>query len=661
MGRLKVVIYDIEVLKEIFLIVIYIPETNEWKEFYVHRYGNTLDGFIAFTEDYKEYYWTGYNCLRYDSQIIEHVIRNNEYWYNKTWKEICEILFQLSKDTISDANYEIFPKYREEDLFLKQLDLFTIWHFNNVNRRTSLKALAFALNMEDIEELPIAPEEENLSKEDIKKLTEYCYKDVTDTYAHYLVTIGETSISLYKGEDKIADRLIMKDEYNLDCLNWDDVKIGSEWNKLDYKTATRRLDKDLKPEKIIFPFGKRFKEFFPKYITFQTPELRKFVREIGNQFVKNQKQEFKYIFNDELTVTIAKGGAHSCEGGRFIKPLEDEMYIQCDQGSQYPNAIRKHKVEPKHLPGWNRLIVSKIERRLHFKDLYKETKDPKYNSLQKMGKLALNGGAYGRLNTKGDWQEYPYGMLQVTMGCQLDILMIIEDLIVKGFRVVSVNTDGFDIIIKRKREQEFKDVLSRWEERIGNSELGNFEYTEFKWIAQTSVNDYIALKADNTLKTKGDFEIDKELNKNTSARIVPIALREYFVNGTPVEKTIKEHDNIYDFCIRQKSSKYFHYEGVKDNNVNVYNKLIRYYVSNKGEKIYKIKNPECLTNAPQRAQIEAGEWLCIVCNYLPKTTQVKDCDLNFDYYIDRTERIICKINKKYKRKKLEDKLQLSLW
>lgn len=37
-------------------------------------------------------------------------------------------------------------------------------------------------------------------------------------------------------------------------------------------------------------------------------------------------------------------------------------------------------------------------------------------------------------------------------------------------------------------------------------------------------------------------------------RIVPIALKEYFVNGIPIEQTIKNHRNIYDFCLRLKTN-----------------------------------------------------------------------------------------------------------
>ena len=640
---MKILIYDCETFKGYFLVKIYNPDTKMWYKFGVNQYENSLDGFIKFIEAHTEYFWVGFNCLRFDGIVVEWTLRNYEKWHDLAGLDITRKIWQKAQDVIDDSNYELFPEYREYDLTIKQLDLFTIWHFNNENRRTSLKAIAFALDMEDIEELPFDHFKEDFSPDDIDKTDKYCEKDVNVTYALYLVTIGETTNKWYKGENKIADRLAMEKEFNLKCLNWDDVKIGAEWNKLDYMNLTKRKEKDLKPQKVKHFYGKKFKQFFPKWVKFQTPELQKFVKELGETYVINKKQEFKHKFNEGLTATIAKGGIHSNEKGRFLKPEADEMYLQIDIGSQYPNAIRKLKVEPDHLPGWNNLIVSKIDRRLNYKKLAKQTKDPKYESMQKMGKLALNGGSYGRLNTKGDWQEYPVGMLQVTMGGQLEILMVVEDLILKGFNIISLNTDGFDAIIKRSREAEFKAILTEWEKVIGNDVLGNFEYTEFLWIAQTSVNDYIALKTDGTTKEKGDFEVDKEIHKNKSKRIVPIALREYFKNGIPIEQTIRNHTNIFDFCIRQKATRDFHYEGVSKDSTSVYKKLIRYFVSYDGEKLLKIKNPECQTNAAAVSQLEAGEWLCTVCNYLEKDTDPKACNINYEYYIQCAQDIIDKI------------------
>ncbi len=146
------------------------------------------------------------------------------------------------------------------------------------------------------------------------------------------------------------------------------------------------------------------------------------------------------------------------------------------------------------------------------------------------------------------------------------------------------------------------------------------------------------------------------------ARIVPIALEAYYVHGIPIATTIMDHSNIYDFCLRQKSSKDFHYEGWNRarGEKTIYNKLIRYYVSNTGEKLLKVKNPECQSNAADVSQVEAGEWVCTVCNHLPKNTTT--AGVNYDYYIEKAERIVHKILYKGKtRRVVVDPNQLSLF
>jgi len=84
----------------------------------------------------------------------------------------------------------------------------------------------------------------------------------------------------------------------------------------------------------------------------------------------------------------------------------------------------------------------------------------------------------------------------------------------------------------------------------------------------------------------------------------------------------------------------------------MYNKLIRYYVSNNGEKLMKVKNEDSDSTAPPISQVEAGEWLCKVVNYLPKETNVKDMDINYDYYIDKAENMLLKIVTNGKKKKV---------
>ena len=71
------------------------------------------------------------------------------------------------------------------------------------------------------------------------------------------------------------------------------------------------------------------------------------------------------------------------------------------------------------------------------------------------------------------------------------------------------------------------------------------------------VNNYTSVYEDSTkenehVKFKGIFVTDVEYHQNASMKIVPITLKNYFIYDVPIEKTIREHKNIYDFCLRLK-------------------------------------------------------------------------------------------------------------
>lgn len=329
------------------------------------------------------------------------------------------------------------------------------------------------------------------------------------------------------------------------------------------------------------------------------------------------------------------------------------------------------------------MIVDKISRRLNFKSLFKKTKDPKYNSLQEMGKLALNGGSYGRLNTKGDWQEDPCCMLQVTVGCQLEILMIVEAIILKGFEIVSVNTDGWDTLVPKNRLEEYLKLCSFYEEKIGNKELGNIEYTVFKWIAQTSVNDYIAekvgeylsdgtfkahisLEKEDRYKMKGDMEYWKELHKNSSFSIIPYAYFKYFTENIDIEETINNHTDIFDFCGRSNSGQTYYHLDTTNSTLEkdvILSKLIRYYVAKDGIYIKKMVKPEITTNANNQ-NVTPAEYKKMVCNELYKEShEYHLSNINRQWYIDKCNEVIFGIErgKKLKKTRTIDKNQISLF
>jgi hypothetical protein len=228
------------------------------------------------------------------------------------------------------------------------------------------------------------------------------------------------------------------------------------------------------------------------------------------------------------------------------------------------------------------------------------------------------------------------------------LMMLIEKYELNGIQIISANTDGVTIRVRKDLIPKMHEINEWWSD-ITQYVLERTDYTK---IIFSTVNDYIAIMTDGYIKKKGDFLTDFELHKNKSARIVPIALEKYYIDGTPVKETIMNHTNLYDFCIRKIASKDFHYEGVDPvtNQETIYNKLIRYYVSNTGEKIYKVKNKNSQSNAAKRSQVEAGEWVCKVVNHLEKNASLEN--VNYQYYIDRAESMIVKILTNGKRKRV---------
>ena len=201
----EVIIYDIETMQELFLVVCMEPG-KAGKSFQVSKWKNQLDAFVRYTEKHPDAYWVGYNNLRFDSQVVEWILRNYDNWHELGNLEITAKIAQKAADVIHDANFDVFPEYREHELTLKQLDLFKIHHYDNKNRRVSLKRLEFEMDLENIEEMPIHHTKTNMTKEEVELTIDYCYNDVDATYEFYKITLGDTDHPLYRGDNLIELR-----------------------------------------------------------------------------------------------------------------------------------------------------------------------------------------------------------------------------------------------------------------------------------------------------------------------------------------------------------------------------------------------------------------------------------------------------------------------
>jgi DNA polymerase elongation subunit (family B) len=612
------------------------------KSFQVSKWKNQLDSFVRYTEDNSDAYWVGYNNLRFDSQVVEWILRNYDQWHELTNLEICAKIAQKAADTIHDANYDVFPEYREHELSLKQIDLFKINHYDNKNRMVSLKRLEFEMDLENIEEMPIHHSKTNMTKEDVDLTIDYCYNDVDATYEFYKVTMGDTDHPLYKGNNQIELRQDIEAEFGIPCLNYSDSKIGDEIIKKFYCQEKGIEYKEL-PRKGFFRKNIYLKDCIAKYVIFETTELSDFLKRIKKAQLGLQddfKEELHFYGN---VYSFMKGGLHTENAPKVFEADEEYEIIDWDVSSYYPAIIINNGRFPAHLgKEFLRGYKQMFDKRLELKPLAKS--DKKIKGIVGALKLAVNS-VYGKSSDMLSWIFDRQLTMFTTITGELSLMMLIEQYELNGIQVISANTDGVTIRIK-KDKIPLMHKLNEWWCSMTQYEL---ERTDYSKIIFSTVNDYLAIMTNGEIKKKGDFLTDFELHKNKSARIVPIALERYFVDGVPVEETIRAHTNLYDFCIRQKASRSFHYEGTNraTGQKTVYNKLIRYYVSNTGDKIFKVKNPECQTRAAAISQVEAGDWVCEVCNYLPKGSKVDN--VNYDYYIEKANRIITKIETEGKR------------
>ena len=640
---MNVLIYDIETMQELFLIGIYNPESKTYTEYEVSKDKNQLDGFMRFIDQHPEYYWVGYNNLRFDSQVIEWILRNYDNWHELTALELAAKIAQKAADIIHDANYDVFPEYREEWLTLKQIDVFRVNHYDNKNRMVSLKRLEFEMDLENIEEMPIHHTKTNMTDEEIQLTKDYCKNDVMATYEFYKVTIGDTDHPLYKGNNQIELRQDIEEEFGIPCLNYSDSKIGDEMIKKFYCQEKNIQYSDL-PKKGLFRTEVKVRHCIADYITFQTPKLQEFLKNISKEKL-TIKDEFKESveFYDNV-YTFAKGGLHTENKPKIFEADADNIIVDWDVSSYYPAIIINNGKYPHHLgPEFLRGYKTMFDKRLELKPLAK--KDKKIKGIVGALKLAVNS-VYGKSSDMQSWIYDRQLTMFTTITGELSLLMLIEAYELADIHIISANTDGVTIKLHNDKVEKMYEI-NKWWMDLTSYEL---ERTDYAKIIFSTVNDYLAIKTDGEIKKKGDFLTDFELHKNKSARIVPIALEHFFVNDVPVADTIRNHTNIYDFCLRQKASKDFHYEGHSKETKTVYNKLIRYYVSNTGEKLLKVKNENSDSTAVDVSQVEAGDWVMHVCNNLKPNHPLDN--INHAYYIERAERIIHKIQLEGKKRKV---------
>ena len=176
----------------------------------------------------------------------------------------------------------------------------------------------------------------------------------------------------------------------------------------------------------------------------------------------------------------------------------------------------------------------------------------------------------------------------ITLNGQLLLLKWME-MVSECGNIIQANTDGIEVQIEIGKEQRYFDLCKEWEDMTG-LELEHDYYTK---LVSADINNYISINRKGEAKCKGRFEFEpflkfdtNVLHKNRSQLIVPIAIHAFFTKGIPIETTILNHMNIFDFCLgdRSKGTAWFESLDISSGGLRKEKlpKTIRYYISREG-------------------------------------------------------------------------------
>lgn len=581
----KVYVYDIEVFQNIFHCSVKNTETGEIYKFEISERRNQLrelvkffkqvDSYIKWGDFYttdleikSEVIFCGYNNLHYDNPIVNYIIEYEDKLMSYNVATICSSIFNLSRTitTSTEDNIEAWKHWKYQ-IWFDTFDLLTMLYSNKL--RVGLKEIQVTMQYPNVQEF-VCDWSKPLPLEDFDNMIDYNIND-----------IESTAELLNRCKKDIDLRIAIEDEYGVRVLSKDGVNIGMKILTQKYleKTGLTWWDiEGLRSPMDYIPL----KDVILPFIKYDSPILQRVLDDMKSQIVSPGRKGYEnnFIFNG-LRYTVGVGGIHSKNDPEIIIPKEDEMLIDIDVASLYPSMLIEYGFYPKHLGPEFLEVYSQI------KDERIEAKHNGNKVKNETLKLALNGLS-GNLQNEHNFCYSPFAVMQIRINGQLLLLMLAEKLVQIGCRIVQANTDGLFVLLKKSVYEEANKICREWEQLTRLT----LEEDRFEAMYQYAINDYIAVKEGyketknpDLIKTKGMFITKVLLGKGLSAKIIPEAIIKYFVDGIPVEDTIKGCKDIRKFLMSEKTGKQWHVEYMNQEQ----QRTNRFYASTNGGYLWKWK------------------------------------------------------------------------
>lgn len=581
---MKLAVYDCEVFSHDWLVVFKDHETGTFTV--IHNDNEALKACID-----SDTIYIGFNSKFYDQFII---------------KAIC---LDCSPQEVKEVNDFLIKGNQGWEHPLMRDNFFS---FNNVDIRDdmqmglSLKAIEGHLGM-NIQETEVDFNlDRPLTQEELAQTEFYCKHDVDAT---------EEILKLRKG--------YLKSKIDIGKLaGIDEVKAMGMTNAKLTAALLKANPKSHDDERqYVFPDNLLI-DYIPQ-------EVIEYFKKMYDPSISD-----KDLFSEKLDISIGEcpvrlgyGGIHGAIPNYIWEESEDgRINRNKDVASYYPHLMTINGYTSRNIPS-PQIFEDVLETRM-------KAKAAGDTATANALKLVVNT-TYGAMLNKYNALNDPLMGRSVCISGQLYLLELAEHLYkeVPELKIVQLNTDGIMVEFHKDYYPMFDEITKEWEQRTG------FELEEDSVvkIAQKDVNNYVEVQPDGSVKTKGGYLVKGiakagAFNINNNAVIVAKALREYFVNGTPVEDTILACDDLSQFqMIAKAGAKYkeaYHIVGDEKEPVQKVNRVYATTDPRYG-KLFKVKAED-----DSEAKIDSLPEHCIIDNDNQLT--IEDVDKTF--YIEMAKK-----------------------
>lgn len=481
------------------------------------------------------------------------------------------------------------------------------FNFNNIDIRDDMQQTLSLKSIEGHLGLPIKESNVDfninrpLTKEELEKVIEYCKYDVDST--EKIVNLREDYLKTKANLGKRAGIDVVK------AMAMTNAKLTAQM--LGAKFVPRddgreyvypdNLDKSVIPTEIL--------EFFDT--------------------IHDKSIDDEELFKTSLDITLgdmpctyAWGGVHGSQSKYYEESTDTRVIQNRDVSSLYPTIIEEYQYLSRNVEDANLYYQMRKDR-----IAAKHSGDKQTSKDLKLPLNTVSGAQENKFNELYD--PLPTRSLRISGQLFLTVLTMRLLNACKSIKLLNLNTDGLMYSVDKDELSLVDEICATWEKET-RFELETDDISKV-WIKD--VNNLLLIKTNGSVKTVGGY-LNYGISEkgawgiNNNMIIVKKALIEYFVNGTPIEDTINNSNDIFDFQIIAKAgSKYSRaYQLVNGEEVPV-QKVNRVYSTSDTRygTIIKVKAVD-----GSKAKIENLPEHCIIDN----ENQLSIDDIDKEFYIN---------------------------